>query len=270
MIASFRRLAGSAAYRSALYVCLALVAAATVRADDWKVETRIYEGMARKPVAITTTYYRSGVYCDVLGNPPQVTLLDPAAEQITLLDMGRRWRTEIKTADLAKLAGRFDASAAKNSNAAVRFAATSKFVPEFDRNKQELVLNGKPLSYRVHTSQPPNAEAAGEYRQFSDWCARLNSVHLGRLPAPPRLAINDELASRGLVPTAVWLTTRATEQGDATTLRSEHEFTWELSATDQQQVEAVKAMTTECEAVSFAKYLGYDASRKQAASDATK
>jgi hypothetical protein len=265
MIVNLRRLAWSVGC-----FWLAFVAAVPVRAADWKVETRIYEGTTRKPVATTTTYYHAGVYCDVLGEPPQVTLLDPAAEQITLLDMSRRWRTEIKTADLAKLASRFDASAAKNSNAAVRYAATNKFVPDFRSDKRELVLDSKPLSYRVHTSQPANAEAAAEYRLFSDWCARLNSVHLGRLPATPRLAINAELASRGLVPAAVWLTTRTTEQGDATTLRSEHAYTWELSAVDQKRVEAVKAMMTDCEAVTFAKYLGYDASRKQASSDATK
>jgi hypothetical protein len=228
-------------------------------AADWKIDTRVFEGENARPSTTTTTYFHDGVYYDVLGEPAEATIFDRQSGRIALVDMNRRWKTDIETDDLAGLAERFRAAAAAHANEQTRFAAAGKFTVAFDERNAELTLAGRTLVYRVASEKPREARDAEACREFSDWCARLNSVHPGRLPARPRLAVNEELARRGLTPATVRLTLHRDDSAKEVMLRSEHVYTWRLSTDDLVRIAAVKKLPAECKAVSFAEYLGYTA-----------
>jgi hypothetical protein len=244
---------------AAVALCLVFVAS-EASAADWKIETRVYDGESTKPSVATTTYFHDGVYYDVLGEPAEVTILDPAAKKLSLVDMNRRWRTEINTDDLAKLAERFRAAAERSrTDARLRFAAAGDYETRYDDGTRELTLGGPSLVYRVTCETPRDANGAEACREFSDWCARLNSVQPGRMPARIRLTVNDAVSRRGAVPSVVRLKLGASGEANATTLRSEHSYTWRLSTDDLVRIAAVKRLPGECKGVSFAEYLGYDA-----------
>jgi hypothetical protein len=72
-----------------------------------------------------------------------------------------------------------------------------------------LTLTSPHITYRLETVPARTAETVQQYREFSDWYARFNAMfNLGSTPPFPRLAVNKELARRGLVPTEVTLTKR--------------------------------------------------------------
>ena len=114
-----------------------------------------------------------------------------------------------------------------------------------------------------HAAKSPKGEQSEAYRTFSDWYARLNSVQPGRLPPHARLAVNAELARRGLIPTRVELTVQTGASGKSSTRRSEHEIVWELDETDRRRVEETNALVENCASVSFARFHGLDASRRE-------
>jgi hypothetical protein len=244
----------------AAFIACVILGAAIAPAADWKVETRVYEGESTKPSATTTTYFHDGVYYDVLGEPAEVTILDPSAKKLAIIDMNRRAHTEINTDDLARLAERFRTAAAQSrTDPRVRFAAAGEFTTTYDDRTRELSVGGPPLTYRVTCEQPRDAAQAEACREFSDWCARLNSVQPGRMPARARLAVNAAIAKQGAVPSVVRLTLGANDLATATTLRSEHSYTWRLSTDDLVRIAKVKQLKAECKPVSFAEYLGYEA-----------
>lgn len=247
---------------AAFLVGAQLIAATVARAGDWKVETRIYEGDATKPAAATKTYFHDGTYYDVRGDGTELMTFDPAAGRIALADRNRGIRAEIKTDDLTRLAERFRTAAAGHSDAAIRFAAGGKFATSFDERSGELSLGGPSLAYRAMCERANRADDAERCREFSDWCARLNSVHPGGLPARARLALNEELARRGMAPVQVRLTLRGDDSEKETTLRSEHAYTWRLSTDDLVRIATAKKLPAQCQPVSFAEYLGYVAGPK--------
>ena len=79
-------------------------------------------------------------------------------------------------------------------------------------------------------------------------------------PTRARLALNEELARRELVPTTVRLTLRDERAAKVAPLHSEHAYTWRLSTDDLLRIARAKKLAAECKPVSFAEYLGYDAS----------
>lgn len=258
--------------RIAIVLILAAVACAasavTVLAADWKIRTQVFESDSTKPITTTTTYFCDGVYYDVLGEPAEATIVDRAAGRITLVDTNRRWQTEIKTDDLVRLAERFRAAAAESkTDDVLRFVAEGKFTTSFSAAANELVVDGSPLRYRVACENARDAENADACREFADWCARLNSVQPGRMPARARLMVNEELARRGLVAKNVELTLRGRGSEGDTKLRSEHVYTWRLSTDDLVHVARIKKMPAQCRSVSFAEYLGYEAAGRNSAKE---
>ena len=108
--------------------------------------------------------------------------------------------------DLADSGLALDAHAAEDKDRLFAFCALPKFditekpVEENGLSLIEVTLAGKPLSYVARGIKPQQAEATRAYRQFADWCARLNATRGGNLPPGARLALNQALADRDLVP----------------------------------------------------------------------
>ena len=85
------------------------------------------------------------------------------------------------------------------------FAASPRFQTSEKVSDQsiELKLSGRPIEYIALGQRPEREGAAKIYRHFADWYARLNATRPGNLPAGARLALNEELGRRELLPREV-------------------------------------------------------------------
>ncbi len=126
----------------------------------------------------------------------------------------------------------------------MKFAAE----PKFDETKEDhgWVKYSSPLvTYRVQAVKAESPSAARQYREFSDWSAKLNSMlHPGSLPPFPRLAINGALdRAGGHIPEEVQVTIAPQTRlgGKPTALRSEHVLTMRLMAADRKRIDEAGA-----------------------------
>lgn len=206
--------------------------------DDFRIETKVYSNKAKAPVSENITLFRGGVVYDYLSNPDRVSVFDKAHGRFILLDPARKLKTEIRTEDVMKLAEQFQSLAASSPNAFLKFAADPAFDVKFSEDG-ELTLSSPQINYRLQTEPATSPEASHQYREFSDWYARLNAMlNPGSTPPFPRLAVNEALAERGLVPTKVHLSIPAQATlARQTTMQSEHHVSWRLLQRDIQKIE---------------------------------
>jgi hypothetical protein len=230
---------------------------ATTWAEDFRVESTVFAEKDKQPISHSTTLFHVGVVYDYLSEPKQVAVLDQARGRFILLDIDRRQKTEIKLDEVAAFAGQTRAQATKSLNGFLKFSADPKFNIQNDEKSEELVFGASSLSYRVKPVAASSAESAEQYREFSDWYARLNSfTNPGALPPFPRITVNEELARRRQLPETVSLEIpkQLALGGRGLSLRSEHIITWRLLQRDLDTIAATGAQMSSFKTVSFSDY----------------
>ncbi len=235
-------------------------------ADDFRIETKVFVGKDKSPVSQTTTLFKAGYVYDYLSspsNPEQVAVFDKQHGRFILLDRTRKLKTEIKSENVLAFVEKCQALAAKSSNAFLKFAADPEFETDFSADG-ELTLSSQFINYRLQT-QPANTPAAAQqYREFSDWYARFNAMSNPESTPPfPRLVVNEELASRGLVPTEVQLTISAPGKiGRTVSIRSEHHVSWRLLKKDEEKIAETANHLATFKSVPFAEFQPTTPSKK--------
>lgn len=200
-------------------------------AEDFRIETKVYVGSSKTPMSENITLFRAGYVYDYLtSGAPRVAVLDQRGGRFIVLDPVRKIKAEIKADEIRSQMEERRQQAKRSLNAALKFAADPDFEVEFTE-AGELILASQHMTYSLRTMAAPSDGAAQQYREFSDWYARFNTIaNPGSLPQFPRLAVNQELAERGVVPTEVILNTRTY------IARSEHNVSWRLLEIDQQRI----------------------------------
>ena len=210
-------------------------------AENFRIETRIFEGKSKEPVSETTTIFCDGVVYDFLKTPAQTAVFSKPsgknAGRFILLNDEQRIRTEISTDRLQGAMEDLRTWAGEQSQSYLKFAANPEFKETFEPGSGQLVLASHMESYTVETMPTKNPKAATEYRVFLDWYAQLNTLLSGGPPPQPRLELNESLSRHKAIPKTVELT----RAGDKEPLRAEHKFTWLLSQDDMSRVEEVRA-----------------------------
>lgn len=222
-----------------LVVMIVLGCIASAAADDFRVETKVYTVKDKKKVSENLTLFEAGYVYDFLTDPDRVAVFDQPHGRFILLDPARGVKTEIKTDEVLKFTEQFHRMAARSKSALTKFAADPEFDVDFAANG-ELTMKSDLINYKVQTLTADTPQAAVQYREFSDWYARFNSMlNPGSTPPFPRLAVNAELARRQVLPTEVRLTI------EKTSLRSEHHVSWRLLPRDHQKIaETANQLTT--------------------------
>ncbi len=237
----------SASRRSALCLLLGSIALLAVfralsgesRAENFRIETKIFEGDEETPKSESTTLFKDGTVYDFLSNPTQTAVfckpIDGKPRRFILLYPGKRIRTEFDTEQLTGALDKIRTLAGLQTDPFLKFAANPQFNEAFDAAKNELVLASHLESYKVTTSPEEHPEALVEYREFLDWYTRLNALLQGAAPPEPRLQLNEALARHQVIPLKVELT----RAGGKKLLRAEHDFTWLLSRDDAKRIDDV-------------------------------
>jgi hypothetical protein len=209
------------------------------KGEDFRIETKVYSGKSKQPVCINTTLFRAGHVYDFMSDPERIAVFDPAHGRFVLLDPARKLKAEVKTEEIQEFVERLQSVAAQSSNSITRFAANPQFDVQFDEDGK-LELTSPQIVYTLKTQPAKSPEAADQYREFSDWYTRFNSLaNPGSTPPFARLVVNDELYKRSLVPTEVHKTV-----GSAIA-RTEHLVSWRLLQRDNQRIaETANQLTT--------------------------
>jgi hypothetical protein len=244
----------------AALVCAMLVATGLVgaaRAADFRVENSVYAGTEKEPAARSTTIFSQGVVYDFLESPAEVTIFDPAQRRFILLDVDRKMKTELPTRVVGETIDRLARRAAESKDRQIQFLSKPVFAESVDEKTSERVFDSDWLTYRVQAQRTADAEVALQYREFSDWYARLNTFLRPGSPLPlARHAINEALARRQEIPSRLALVVK--HPGGLSLkrdqIRSEHQFVRRLVESDLRRVAAAGEQMAAFRAVNFREY----------------
>ena len=224
--------------------------------QEFRVHTTVSEvpagGGKSREVARSLTLFHAGQAWDYAVEAAEVVRFDPAAATFTVLDLNRNLTCTVSLAEIdrqvqigrqetEKYAAKLAADPAPSS-AALAARLAFELAPRFRVTEagDELTFAGGPLEYAVATAAPKTPATAAAYLDYADWTARLNyAMRPGRFP-DVRVAVNEQLRSRGLLPQSVTLSegpapeiVRAGAGGTGRTLRAEHTFEEKLAERDR-------------------------------------
>lgn len=245
------------ALRFAIPLAGALVSALPAAAEDFRIDNKVYTEGRKEPATVSLTIIHDGMLYDFMQQPEEITILDEAGKRFVLLDVRRKIAADLPLAAVTDFADRLGRRAEKSDDPLVKFQADPKFDEKFDPSTGELTLSSPSMTYRVKTLSAPNRELAAQYREASDWLTRLNTVLNpgSRLPGP-RLLVNEALAKRDLTAREVELTTtvKKTLSSKKTVVRSEHQLSRQLNASDLARVKQAQQYVTDFRPVGFDEY----------------
>lgn len=231
--------------RVAVVLSLAwLVLAAAGRADEFRIVSKVYVGDEPAPVSETITLFDGETVYDFIASPPRTAVfrkpLGASEGRFILLDPTRKLRTEMSTDQLTKFTTGLKAWSAGQDDPLLKFCGNVMFSETWDARTSELRLASPVIQYHLVTEPMPSRQASLQYREFTDWYARLGALlHPGGLPPFPRLAVNEALSKYQVMPQQVHVTIaqyKPYRKSDLV-MRSEHTVTWRLSKEDRNRID---------------------------------
>jgi len=229
------------------------------------VENSIVAGGAKSPKPQSLTIFYSGLIYDVSVKGNRVVIFDPEKGQLTLLDKGRKIKTRISTADLDAARAQLREWCSKQADSVLRFCGKPSF--ELVESDGQLTFRASEMQYLVNTVEPRDKQVAEDYRKFSD--AMVGLAVIGQTsPIPPlaRLAVNRELAKRGVMPSSVAVEVRPNSAAIRQTLkiRSHHTIGWKLRPKDVELTTQVETYNRDFRSVAIHEFLGRPAAKTAA------
>jgi len=227
--------------------------------DDFRVDNAVYVGDKKEPSSRSVTIFHEGVVYDSMKAPAETVVFDKAAKRFVLLNMTNGTRAERTTGDVTTFVNRFAerlrSMLAKNPDPLLEFLAAPKFQERFDEPSGELTLSSPLVSYRLVLLAGQSEAAVQQYREFSDWYARLNTLLTpGAMPPFGRLAVNAAIAKRKAIASQVTLTISSAKSGHRQTIRSTHQVVRRLTQVDLDRVAQIRKAINDFKPVDFEKY----------------
>jgi hypothetical protein len=224
---------------------------------DFRIENRVFAEGKTEPQSRSLTLFHDGMVYDFMSDPAEVTVFDKATGRFVLLNMAKQEQTELSLADLDAFMEKLKQLANKQKDPLSKFFASPKFEERFDPANGELSLSSPWVTYHVITEATKNSAISDQYRQFSDWYARLNAMlNVGSRPPLARLQVNDALARHESLARQVTFTLSSVEKNalQKTVLRSEHDFMLSLTSSDLDQIQKAQEARGKFKLVSYDTY----------------
>jgi hypothetical protein len=236
------------------------------QADDFRIQTKVFAESAKKPISQHTTIFRGGWVYDFSEDSGEVVVFDTVGRRFVLLDPQERQRAEISLDQLDVILSTLRRKLSASDDEFTAFLSNSGFERVAGDKAGQVRFVAPWVRYDVQAAAAPNETTAAEYAAFSTNCTRLNALRQPSLLA--RLAVNDWLSQRKLIPASVRLvtfkkgTTADSPVVDAE-FRSEHVLTPGLSEDDVNRLGKLEQWQTEFRPVSLAAYWHLAESGKQ-------
>jgi hypothetical protein len=226
---------------------------------DFRVENAVYEGDQKKPFYQSTTIFHGGRVYDCTKAPPEIVIFDGSVGQFTLLNTKHRVRAELTTEQVTSFVAELQQVAVTCKDPIASFLAAPSFEQSYDEKTGQLTFSSPWVSYQV-TPVPQPDSAAEQYRQFTDWYARLNALLIpGSRPPNGRIAVNAVMAEQQAIPSQVLLKlTLPKDSRRPSTIRSEHKLSRSLLPADLDRVKEAQQSMASFKLVSFQQYRKLD------------
>jgi hypothetical protein len=227
------------------------------RADDFRIENRVFVEGKKEPESRSLTLFHGEMVYDFMSEPSEVTIFDKVIGRFILLNMAHQMQTELSIAEVNAFAEKLKQLANKQKDPLSRFFADPKFEERFDATNGELSLTSPWVTYRVVTEVPKNPAVSTQYRKFSDWYTRLNAMlNPGSRPPLARLKVNEALARHQVVAREVTFTMTSVKNDvpQKTVLRSEHDFSPNLTTSDLDQIQHAREARGKFKLVHYNQY----------------
>lgn len=225
----------------------------TTYADDYAIETEVYEQGLREPVSANLTIFVGSEIYDFLQiGPERVTRYDTATRQFTLTDIRQRVRTTIPADQLVRFVATERGRAIESTNPIVRFAVAPTFQQSFNSENGRLSLRSRFWDYQVDTLTPLNSDCLQQYLEFADAYTHLNAV-LGAMPPGARLELNRVLTEKGRLPSRIEARIKREDQ-EVSQRYSQHKYIWSVSSRERERIQRWRDELPELRQVTFEKY----------------
>ncbi len=260
-----------------------------------RVESEVFVGDKKQPVARSLTLFRNGIAWDFLEQPAdlaagakakdanrsdalsskqsdepaqadgsqmvlhEIVLHDPARDRVVIIDPKRNVKTQIEAIRLERLSVSLASWARKADDRLVRWAGGPDFGDGIQEKGSSLVLVGPRVRYAVDFAAAPSGDTSAVYSHFADTAILLKALlHPGGLPPFPRLAINRRVSAAGGIPTTVTLEIdlkSALLGGHSDIVRSVHKAHPQLLAGDLDRIEEAESQVAVAESVELAAFV---------------
>jgi hypothetical protein len=225
-----------------------------VLAEEFRIETDVFVGDAKEPVAETLTIFTNGVVYDfLLTGVEEITLFDPARDRLVLMDTKRKIKTELTMNSILEFVAHMKVQLSDDHRSYL-LGETAEMETD---DEGWLALANEQVMYRAECIKPEDKTTAAEYREFADWYARLNAMRPGNLPPFMRLRLNSEIARRGMLPKTIELTIskKRVLTDKSVVVRSKHLANWRLSSTDRKWIDRAGTHLANYPTVTFREYI---------------
>lgn len=208
-------------------------------AADFSVVTHLFSSTEEEPVGENTTIFREGNVYDLPAFGDQITFFDNENKQFILLDTARKTWTRVSSEYLIQYGTWLKEKASNSDDPLLRFCVAPQFEVRSEKEGTLWYFEHPLLTYRVDATPFDDPEVARQYREFSDWYARLNAMLRPQaLPPFPRLIVNQQLAQKDLIPRSVGLRISPSSRTgkEPLVIRSVHRVRSGLSSQDRQRL----------------------------------
>lgn len=240
------------------WLIVLIVGSPLANGADFKVATKVFVGEeAEEPVSENTTRFRGGLVYDFASDGGAISIFNTETGRFILLDKTRRIKTELSTRELLAYAQWVRNKSKEADDKLLRFCCSPNFKVEPAEGPHTWKFGSDVLTYRVTYDDSVDEEIAGQYRNFCDWFARLNSLtHPGSIPPFARMEVNAHLEQHRAVPAQVYLNVAPHPRFGKRELfvRSEHDFRPGLTNSDVTEIEKAERYLVTFKATSLETY----------------
>ncbi len=227
------------------------------QAADFSVVTRLFSSSETVPLGENTTIFQGDKVYDLPATGDQITFFDKTENQFVVVNTAKKTWTRISTDQLLQYTAWVKEKSMESDDPLLRFCAAPQFDVRSESGGRYWRFEHPLLEYRVETDTFDEPEIGLQYRSFSDWYARLNTMLQPQsLPPFPRLIVNQQIAQKGLLPKTVQLrispSPRIGKQELA--IRSVHQVHLGLSAKDRERLAWVESCRRKFPEVSLIAY----------------
>jgi hypothetical protein len=232
-------------------------APAQIQAADFSVVTRLYALPEKAPLGENTTIFQGENVYDFPETGDQVTFFNKAENQFVILNTANKTWTRISTDQLLQYTAWLKEKSLESDDPLLRFCAAPKFEKRSENNGKYWFFEHPLLQYEVESDSFTDPQIGLQYRTFSDWYARLNTMLRPQsLPPFARLIVNQQIAQEGLLPKTVQLRISPSRHigNEELTMQSVHQVHLGLSAKDRERLAWVESCRKKFPEVSLVAY----------------
>ena len=255
---------GSRARNLTLFASMLAVCIGTnVMAQEFKIETAIYAGDSKLPVAQNVTLFQGDLVVDLKmdsATPPNIVdtkIYDSQQKLVTLLDHTRKIRLEISDNRLLQMVDglRRDISQKKG----LQFLVNETFTESQELQASRIRLTSPSIRYLVEGQRPADTNYLKIHGEFLDIFTRLNASDPGGFPPFARLKLNQSIKKMGWIPSLVEIEMEPNALvANGLKMKSTHVLIDGLSKDDNAKIESAKNQWLSYQAVNLLAFRGIE------------